>query len=183
MKVETILERPRSKSAHFRGFLRQTYEDEPENYDQRMYGQDFGWVHPAATIQVINKGNELYLKEVLYASYTPTPTLIKVIKEELEGREECYIVCDSEDQKAINEFRQADLPAFAVKKPAGSVLSGIRKCQKYKIFIHKDSNNLQKEMNNYKWKVLRALDEPLDVPVKEHDDAMDAFRYVVYTFL
>jgi hypothetical protein len=38
-------------------------------------------------------------------------------------------------------------------------------------------------MNNYKWKINKTSGGVLDVPVKEHDDAMDAFRYVVYTFL
>jgi phage terminase large subunit len=161
----------------------ETYDEDPVEYDHKFYGQDFGWVHPAANIQVINKGKSLYLKEVFYASYTTTPNMIEVIKEAIKGGEETYIVCDSEDQKAINEFIQGGLPAFAVKKPAGSVLSGIRKCQKFSIFIHKDSHNLQREMNNYKWKINRTSGGVLDVPVKEHDDAMDAFRYVVYTFL
>lgn len=38
-------------------------------------------------------------------------------------------------------------------------------------------------MNNYKFKINKSINEVLDVPVKENDDAMDAFRYVVYTFL
>ena len=161
----------------------ETYDTDPVEYDLRMYGQDWGWVHPAANVQVIQKGKSLFLKEMFYESYTPTPDIITVLKEALKGQDETYIVCDSEDQKSVNEFIQGGLPAFAVKKPAGSVLSGIRKCQKFNIFIHKDSHNLQHEMNNYKWKINKTSGEVLDVPVKEHDDAMDAFRYVVYTFL
>jgi len=161
----------------------ETYDEDPTEFDHRFYGQDWGWVHPAATVQVIQKGNNLYLKQIFYKSYTETPKIIEVVLKELKDKEETYVVCDSEDQKAVNEFRTAGIPAFGVKKPGGSVLSGIRKCQKYNIFIHKDSNNLQYEMNNYKWKVNKLDNEVLEVPVKKDDDGMDAFRYVVYTFL
>jgi phage terminase large subunit len=160
-----------------------TYDEDPTEFDHLFLGQDWGWVHPAATTQVIQKGNDLYLKEVFYASYHHTEQIAEVVIEYMKDKEETYIVCDSEDQKAINKFIEMGLPAIAVKKPAGSVLSGIRKMQKYNLYIHKDSHNLQREANNYKWKVDRTTGAVLEVPVKKDDDGMDSGRYPVYTFL
>ena len=76
-----------------------------------------------------------------------------------------------------------EIPAFNVRKPPGSALTGIRKMQKYNLIVHEDSVNIQKELNNYKWKVDGKTDTILDVPVKEWDDALDAIRYVIYTYL
>jgi len=70
-----------------------------------------------------------------------------------------------------------------VKKPAGSVLDGIRKMLSFNINVHANSTNIQNELNNYKWKVDTKTDSILDVPVKKYDDAMDSIRYPLYTFM
>lgn len=163
-----------------------TYRDEVKDYDHVFYGIDWGINHPLACIRVKANGNNLYLKEVIYesgikdlsASVTPR------LREDFEiiGQEN-YVICDSAEQKSTNTLQRDEIPAFNVKKPSGSVLTGIRKVQKYNLIVHEDSVNIQKELNNYKWKVDGKTDTILDVPVKEYDDALDAIRYVVYTYL
>ena len=163
-----------------------TYRDEVKDYDHVFYGIDWGINHPLACIRVKANGNNLYLKEVIYesgikdlsASVTPR------LREDFEiiGQEN-YVICDSAEQKSTNTLQRDEIPAFNVKKPSGSVLTGIRKMQKYNLIVHEDSVNIQKELNNYKWKVDGKTDTILDVPVKEYDDALDAIRYVVYTYL
>ena len=164
-----------------------TYVDEDiEGYDQVFYGLDWGINHPLACVRVTVNGNNLYLKEVVYKSNIMdlSSELVPLIKKDFEivGQEN-YIICDSAEKKSIYTLASHDLPAFGAKKPAGSVLTGIRKVQGFNIFVHKDSINIQKELNNYKWKVDSKTDTVLDVPVKEFDDALDAIRYVVYTYL
>jgi len=96
---------------------------------------------------------------------------------------ETYVICDSAEEKSIHTLIRNNVTAFGVKKPPGSVLTGIRKVAKYNLFVHEDSANIQTELNRYKWKVDQRTDTILDVPVKLWDDAMDAIRYVVYTYL
>ena len=163
-----------------------TYKDEIQDYDHVFYGVDWGINHPLACIRVKANGNNLYLKEVVYESGIKDLSLQLTprIKEDFEiiGQEN-YVICDSAEQKSTSTLQADEIPAFNVKKPAGSVLNGIRKMQKYNLIVHEDSVNIQKELNNYKWKVDSKTDAILDVPVKQWDDALDAIRYVIYTYL
>ena len=160
-----------------------TYEDTQE-YDQVFFGIDFGINHPLACVKVMVNGNNLYIKEVIYKSgiMDLSAEVTPILKAQPELND-TYVICDSAELKSIYTLVSDDIPAFGVKKPPGSVLAGIRKVGRYKIHVHIDSINIQNELNNYKWKVDKATDSILDVPVKLHDDAMDAIRYVVYTYL
>lgn len=164
-----------------------TYVDEDlDGYDNVFYGVDWGINHPLACTRVTVNGNNLYLREVVYESNIMDLEvgLVPQLKADMELiGEETYVVCDSAEKKSTHVLVKNNIAAFNAKKPAGSVLTGIRKMQKFNIFIHKDSVNLQKEANNYKWKVDSKTDVVLDVPVKEWDDGMDSVRYVVYTYL
>jgi len=163
-----------------------TFKDAPKSYDHIFYGLDWGINHPLACVKVWVNGNIIYVKEVLYGSglididKQVVPTLMK---EKLLKDNETYIVCDSSEKKSINTLINNGLPAFGVKKPPGSVEAGIRKVSSFRILVHEESQNIQNELNNYKWKVDNRTDTILDVPVKMYDDALDAIRYVVYTFL
>ena len=163
-----------------------TYEEDPEEYDEIFYGLDFGINHPLACIKVMVNGRDLYVREIIYErgimdlSLHVSPVLLA---EPAIANGDTYVICDSAEQKSIHTLISDNIPAFGVKKPPGSVLTGIRKVAKYNIHIHEDSHNAQNEFNNYKWKVDTKTDTILDVPVKMHDDICDALRYVVYTYL
>jgi len=163
-----------------------TYTDDPVEYDHVLYGLDFGINHPLACVKVFVNGNNLYVREIIYKrgikdlSLSVSPILLA--EPEIE-RGEAYVICDSAELKSIHTLTQDNIPAFGVKKPAGSVLTGIRKVSRFNLFVHEESHNIQMEFNNYKWKVDTKTDTILDIPVKEWDDACDALRYVVYTYL
>jgi PBSX family phage terminase large subunit len=161
-----------------------TYTEQPNEYDQVFYGLDFGINHPLACVKVVVNGNNLYLREIIYQSGIKdlSADVSPVLKLEPE-LEDTFVICDSAELKSIYTLVMDDIPAFGVKKPPGSVLTGIRKVSRYNLFVHVDSVNIQNELNNYKWKVDTKTDSILDVPVKLNDDAMDAIRYVVYTYL
>ena len=160
-----------------------TFIDYPDSYEWKMLGIDWGWTHPMAVIEVVKKGRDIYLKEIIYESHLKTPDLISRLKSApsiIKG--EAYIICDSAEPKSIDALRLANLPAYRADKKGGSVLAGIRKMQSLNIFVHEDSHNIQKELNNYKFKVDKQTQDVLDIPVKENDDSMDAARYVVDYF-
>jgi phage terminase large subunit len=142
-----------------------------------IYGQDFGYNHPAATIRVVLKDNDIYVQEAVYQSHLKDPELIDLVKEAVGPKE--YVYCDTEDPQAIAGFKLAGINAKNANKEKGSVLAGIREIQKRRLFITKDSPNLLKEIKAYSWKT--KGEQTIDEPVKLNDDAMDAMRYAVYT--
>lgn len=162
-----------------------TYKGTIEEYDNIFYGVDWGFNHPLACTEVIVNGRDLYLREIVYERGLSDMTKVSepLLQEKAMQEGETYVVCDSSEPRSINALIQLEIPAMAVKKPPGSVLDGIRKCQSYRIHVHEESTNIQNELNNYKWKVDKRTDTVLDIPVKEFDDACDSFRYPIYTFL
>jgi|9_EtaG_2_1085328.scaffolds.fasta_scaffold26104_1 phage terminase large subunit len=163
-----------------------TYSGVIEEYDQIFYGLDWGINHPLACIEVKQNGNNLYVREIVYKSGIKDieTQLVPILMQEPPiASGETYVICDSAEEKSIHTLIRNNVTAFGVKKPPGSVLTGIRKVAKYNLFVHEDSANIQTELNRYKWKVDQRTDTILDVPVKLWDDAMDAIRYVVYTYL
>lgn len=142
-----------------------------------IYGQDFGYNHPAALMRVVLKDNDIYAQEAIYRSHLKDPELIDLVKEEVGGRE--YVYADTEDPQAIAGFKTAGINVKNANKEKGSVLAGIREIQKRRLFITKDSPNLLKEIKAYSWKT--KGDQILDEPVKLNDDAVDALRYAVYS--
>jgi phage terminase large subunit len=164
----------------------ETYSGEITEYDHLFYGIDWGINHPLACIEVIANGNNLYLREVVYQSGIKDleSQLVPLLMAEKPIKDQStYVICDSAEIKSVHTLVRCGVPAFGVKKPPGSVLTGIRKVAGFNIFVHEDSINLQNELNRYKWKVDSSTDAILDVPIKLWDDALDAVRYVVYTYL
>lgn len=159
-----------------------TYKDEPDGWDYLGYGVDWGFSHPMACIRVIIDGNDLYLREVFYRSGVDGEDLLSELADVLLKEPEIddrLVVCDSAEPKSINFLRFRGIPATAVKKKHGGVIQGIRLVNSYNIKVHEDSKNLQKELNNYKFKVDKATDTVLEVPVKEWDDGLDSARYLL----
>jgi phage terminase large subunit len=60
------------------------------------------------------------------------------------------------------------------------VEKGINKMKEYKIFITRNSVNIQKEIKSYKWQEDKN-GRILESPVKFNDHALDAIRYAVHT--
>jgi phage terminase large subunit len=160
-----------------------TFIDYPDSYDWKMYGLDWGWTHPLAVCEVVKRGNDIFVKEIVYQSELEFNDLITKLKTvPLLEQQKAYLICDSAEPRSINRLRGANLPASKANKKGGSVLSGIRVLQSLNIFIHEDSKNAIREINNYKFKVDKQTDTVLEVVVKENDDFWDSVRYVADYF-
>lgn len=154
------------------------YEEDPEGYDYVYNGLDWGFNHPLACVKVFFVGNSIYVRQLYYKSEPDIDELERIIKED-DNR---VTVCDSAEPRAVADLRKRGINALPARKVAGSVLTGIRRIQDKKIFVHKDSKGIISELNNYKWKTDLRTDTILDIPVKENDDALDAIRYIITTF-
>lgn len=151
---------------------------EPKAYDQILYGLDFGYNHPTALIQCAFKDNEVYLKEVIYKQHLTNPELIDLM-DALKVDKGLTMIADSAEPARIDDiFNRGYQRVEGIKKI--DVVKTIEIVKKYKIYIHKDSKNLQSEFDGYEWKKNLA-GEYLDKlePDKQHDDAIAAVRYAV----
>ncbi len=63
-----------------------------------------------------------------------------------------------------------------------SILSGIDKIKRHKVFITENSKNVLKEFGSYKWKTDKD-GNLLDVPKDEDNHTIDAIRYVLESTL
>lgn len=156
----------------------QLFDDDtaPKEYDQVLYGLDFGYNHPTALIECAFKDNEVYLREVIYKQYLTNPELIDLM-DKLNVDKKRTMIADSAEPARIDDiFNRGYYRCEGIKKI--DVVKTIEILKKYKIYIHKDSKNLQSEFDEYEWKKNLA-GQYLDKlePDKQHDDAIAAVRY------
>lgn len=154
---------------------------EPTNYDQVIYGLDFGFNHPTALIQCSYKDNSVYLKEIIYERHLNNRELIDLMNK-LKVNKDLTMVADSAEPARIDDIYDSGYQRIeGIKKI--DVVKTIEILKNYKIYIHKDSKNLQSEFDEYEWKKNMA-GEYLDKlePDKQHDDAIAAVRYATQYF-
>lgn len=159
------------------------YDDEtaPKNFDQVIYGLDFGWNHATALIECSFKDNAVYLREVIYKNHINNGELIALM-DAVGVNKDLTMIADSAEPDRIDEiFAKGYQRIEGIKKI--EVVKTINILQNYKIYIHKDSRNLQSEFDEYEWKKNLA-GQYLDKlePDKQHDDAIAAVRYATQYF-
>lgn len=90
------------------------------------------------------------------------------------------------DPAAASFKAQLEKDGYKVKKAKNDVLDGIRfvatLLSQGSFLIDRNCTNLVKEFASYIWDV-KAAERGEDKPVKEHDHALDALRYFVYTII
>jgi phage terminase large subunit len=159
------------------------YDDStaPEEFDQIVYGLDFGWNHATALIECSFRDNEVYLKEIIYKNHINNGELIALM-DAVGVNKNLAMIADSAEPDRIDEiFAKGYQRVEGIKKI--EVVKTINILQNYKIYIHKDSKNLQSEFDEYEWKKNLA-GQYLDKlePDKQHDDAIAAVRYATQYF-
>jgi len=153
----------------------------PESFDEVIYGLDFGFNNPTALVRCDLRDGEAYLTEELYATKLTTDDL-KGHLEALKVDKNAPIYCDAAEPGRIEELYQGGWNALPADKGQGSVSAGISFCQGLALHSRAENTNLHKEFESYAWRVDKN-GNPMDEPVKQHDHAMDAMRYALYTHL
>ena len=92
------------------------------------------------------------------------------------NREE--IIADSAEPKSITEFERKGFIIKGAKKGLDSIRLGIDVMKRHRINITKESKNLIKEMQSYKWKTNRDGNQINEPEANQKDHAIDALRYV-----
>jgi len=121
-------------------------------------------------VRVTEDEDALYLEQCLYEPGLTSIDLTERIRP-IVGQK--YVYCDGARPEIIEEMVRAGINAYPADK---SVKEGIDFIRSHRIFVHRESIDLQKEMRSYKWK-RKPSGEVLDEPVKAFDDLLDAARY------
>lgn len=148
------------------------------DFDVRYLGQDFGFNHANAILEIGWKDGELYVLREIYVHEMDTTEIIALAEREKIPKN-IEMFCDSAEPDRIKTWRSAGFRAVPVKKGAGSVKAQIDFLKGVKIHIAPACVNTIKEINQWKWKRDTQTGAYLDEPVEFFDDAMAALRYSV----
>ena len=141
------------------------------------FGLDWGFTNdPSALISVYKDGLDLYVEEHLYETGLTNNDLMRKIRD--LGIERQEIIADSAEPKSITEFERKGFLIKGAKKGPDSIRLGIDVMKRHRINITKESINLIKEMQSYKWKTNRDGNQINEPEANQKDHAIDALRYV-----
>ena len=135
----------------------------PRVNSEVAYGLDFGFNAPSALIKIKEIDEQFYLTEKIYTTKMTNSDLIWKMKGLAIG--DNIIYCDSAEPQRIEELRRA---GFNVRSANKSVKDGIDFVKRKKLFIHKNSLNLIKEIGAYTYRK-DSNGNVLDEPVKFND--------------
>lgn len=153
---------------------------------QRWFaGVDFGFHNPSAVIYAGQDFDDtLWIFDEIYGSrMTDDDLIVKVRTKErdhgLKTKIEGYF-CDSEAAGSIEKMRRADLPARkAIKKIDLGIRAVAARIRTGRLKVFRSCTNVIREAGLYRYHTEEEQKVPTDNPVKEHDHAMDAMRYLV----
>jgi len=151
-------------------------ENYPTEFDEIIYGLDFGYNNPTALIEIGIKDKEFFLKELIYESKLTNTELISRIKQ-LGIKKYSPIYCDSSESNRIQELSECGFNVFKADK---NVKDGIDFLKTLRIFSNPNNININNEVLTYSYKEDKN-GQVFDEPVKFNDHCMDAIRYAIYT--
>ena len=147
----------------------------PEEARLLGWGLDFGFSNdPAALIGLYKYNDDIIVDEVIYQTGLLNTDLSNLMKTYGVLGE---IYADSAEPKSIEEIRRMGFNIKPAQKGPDSILNGIDILKRKRIHVTKQSVNLLKELNNYKW-VTDKNGNKLNKPVDMFNHALDAVRYV-----
>lgn len=148
----------------------------PDDYEFRVYGIDFGFNHAQTLVEARVKEDSIYVRELFYKTETLVTDLIAYMKYK-DIKKDANIYADSANPDKIVTIVNAGFRRCVGAKK--DVLAGIDHIKSKKLYVTADSENLIKELGIYSWKTDKN-GEPMEMPVKMFDDAIDALRYAVF---
>ena len=140
-------------------------------------GLDWGYSNdPTALLEVWIWNDAVYFNELLYERSLTNQDIINKLNE-LGVDRYVEIIADSAEPKSIEEIRRAGFNIKPATKGPDSVLNGIDILKRHRIHVTKQSTNIIKEINGYKW-VTDKDGNKLNKPIDMFNHALDAARYV-----
>ena len=154
-------------------------DDIPTNVAKLVaLGMDFGFTNdPTTLVEVWKDGRDgIYLNELIYEQGLTNGDIAALLGQ--YGVDKYIeIIADSAEPKSIEEIRRFGFNIKPAQKGPDSVNNGIDILKRHVIHVTKQSINLIKELNNYKW-FTDKNNNKLNKPVDMFNHALDAVRYV-----
>ena len=161
-----------------------TFEDFPQEETHNIFGLDFGFSNdPAALVECRITPESIHAKQHIYSTGLLNQELAERIHLATEGLD-AFIVADSAAPKDIAELNRLsslngyNFVVMACVKGPGSILSGIRRVQSKNLYVHKDSKDLQNELDHYHaLEIINSKNETKLHIVDKDNHILDALRY------
>ena len=154
-------------------------DDIPTNVAKLVaLGMDFGFTNdPTTLVEVWKDGRDgIYLNELIYEQGLTNGDIAALLGQ--YGVDKYIeIIADSAEPKSIEEIRRFGFNIKPATKGPDSINNGIDILKRHVIHVTKQSVNLIKELNNYKW-FTDKNNNKLNKPVDMFNHALDAVRYV-----
>lgn len=140
-------------------------------------GVDWGYEHKGSIVVFADYGGKTYLLEEHTKQFEEIDYWVSVAKSVQERYGRIRFYADSARPEHVARFNREGIHCINANK---SVLSGIEEVaslmKQGRFFVNKDGiQEFLEEVYQYVW------DERSGMPVKQHDDCMDAVRYAIYT--
>jgi len=152
-------------------------EDIPTDAKLIAAGLDFGFTNDeTGCLLVYRQDGELWVDEVLYETGLTNTDIAKQLSA-AGVKKTVEIVADSAEPKSIEELHRLGWHITGAKKGADSIKNSIDILKRYRINVTRNSVNLRKELEKYKWrtdKSGRTINEPVDTC----NHLIDPLRYV-----
>ena len=141
------------------------------------YGLDFGYSNDeSGVVKVCFKGDDLFVEEVLYQKGLTNQDLANEFRK-IGITDSELIIADSAEPKSIQELYREGFAIRGAIKGTDSIRNGIDILKRYKIHVVRGSNNLIRELKNYRWAMDRD-GKSLNVPIDKLNHLLDPLRYV-----
>ena len=154
-------------------------DDIPTNVAKLVaLGMDFGYTNDPTTLVEVWKDTRdgIYFNELIYQQGL-TNTEIAALLGSYGVDKYIEIIADSAEPKSIDEIKRYGFNIKPATKGPDSIMNGIDILKRHRLYVTKQSTNLIKELNNYKW-VTDKNGNKLNKPVDAFNHALDAIRYV-----
>jgi phage terminase large subunit len=140
------------------------------------YGVDWGHNNPAVIVAVVRTGDEWTVAGEWYERRCTVQDHSRAAEDMVEKWGAGPIYCDPSEPANIEQFRRDGL---AAKKADNSVTPGIQHVASLadRLRVARHCQNIRNEFSQYQYKDGGDGDTPL----KQHDHALDALRYALFT--
>lgn len=148
---------------------------ESADYDEVVYGVDWGHNNPAVVLAVVRQGDRWVVADEWYERRCTVNDHSAAAQDLVERWGPGTVFCDPAEPGNIEQFRRDGL---TVRKANNDVTPGIQHVSSLQddLVVARNCQAVRNEFAQYQYK-----DDDSDDVVKQNDHAMDALRYALYT--
>jgi PBSX family phage terminase large subunit len=158
---------------------RHLYQTLPVSGFRKVAGVDFGFVNPAAVLDIRTDGERFFVEDEWYKRER---TDVQIAEYVSNARYEA-VYPDPESPQAIEELKKRNVNVREVVKGKDSIEAGIKKIRELlisgKLKVNERCVNLISEFEMYSYDDEDGEKNAKEKPIKANDHALDALRYVI----